>query len=386
MADYFQHPAIALAPGNVQLALTGTNSAIQGVAMHSLLARTPLGAALARSPLRPQAWRASWQAARTLWTAYGHLRTVRTASSVDANGDPVPWYTYPAIEYLKQFDFTSKSVFEYGSGNSTLFWAARAASVTSVEDDEQWYAINRHRVPANCRLLFEPDLLRYTDTIAAHPGGFDIIVVDGPARGRTRYKCAKRALTHLRPGGLIILDNSDWLPQSARLLRESGLIEVDMSGFVPIGGHTQTTSIFLHRSCELEPRDGVQPQPSAGARVQNWEPDVTPQGASIIWEHERIYGIVRTAAFRKLSPAGERVFELAVRDVGGRQRFYLHDTSAQRILLGPVDLPSSDPDGGDQLRRFEAMSWRSFCTYVRSNPMRRYLLEPLPADVVARMA
>jgi hypothetical protein len=32
------------------------------------------------------------------------------------------------------------------------------------------------------------------------------------------------------------------------------------------------------------------------------------------------------------------------------------------------------------------MSWRSFCNYVRASPMRRYLLEPLPADVVARMA
>ena len=354
--------------------------------MYSLLARTPLGAALARSPLRPQAWRASWQAARTLWTAYGHVRTVRTASAVDANGDPVPWYTYPAIEYLKQFDFTRKSVFEYGSGNSTLFWAARAASVTSVEDDEGWYATTRPRVPANCHLIFEPDLQRYIDTIAAQADSFDIIVVDGPARGRTRYKCAMRALNHLRPGGLVILDNSDWLPQSSRLLRESVLIQIDMSGFIPIGGHTQTTSIFLHRSCELEPRGGLQPQPSAGARVQNWEPEVTPHGASIMCEHEKIYGIVRTVAFRKVSPAGERVFELAVRAIGERRRYYLHDTSSQRILLGPVDLPASDPDGKDQLRQFEAMSWRSFCNFVRSSPMRRYLLEPLPAGVVARMA
>ena len=48
---------------------------------------------------------------------------------------------------------------------------------------------------------------------------------------------------------MIILDNSDWLPDSARLLRDADLLQVDMSGFIPIGDHTQT-HIVLFRSPE----------------------------------------------------------------------------------------------------------------------------------------
>ena len=74
-----------------------------------------------------------------------------------------------------------------------------------------------------------------------------MIVVDGAARGNTRLKCCRAALTRLRPAGMIILDNSGWLPESSRVLREAGLLQVDMTGLVPIGKHTQTTSFFFHR-------------------------------------------------------------------------------------------------------------------------------------------
>jgi hypothetical protein len=78
------------------------------------LRRTRLGTTLAASPLRPQFWRSSFEAARILWFQYGHLQSVRVRESIDGSGEAVPWYTYPAIEFLKQFDFTEKSVFEYG--------------------------------------------------------------------------------------------------------------------------------------------------------------------------------------------------------------------------------------------------------------------------------
>src|SRR5215510_5258944 len=146
------------------------------------LRRTRLGEALSRSPLRPQAWRASFAAARHLWFTYGHLKTVQSASAVDRTGGPLPWYTYPAIEYLKQFDFSDKSVFEYGSGNSTLFWSSVARDVVSVEDDEEWFAVAQPRMPPHCTLILEPDLRRYVDVIHQFRRDFDIVVVDGPAR------------------------------------------------------------------------------------------------------------------------------------------------------------------------------------------------------------
>ena len=192
--------------------------------------------------LIPSVWKPSFDAACTLLFDYAHLASVRQRSCVDASNNPVPWYTYPAIDYLRQLDFSNCTVFEYGSGNSTLFWSSVARRVMSVEDDAKWYQVNMSRLPANCELILERDLEHYPNVIDRYPEPFDVIIVDGAARGRTRLKCAKRAIARLREGGMIILDNSDWLPESARVLRESGLIEVDMTGLAPISGHTQTTS------------------------------------------------------------------------------------------------------------------------------------------------
>jgi hypothetical protein len=69
----------------------------------------------------------------------GHHRSRRTGAPVTRTGEPVPWYTYPAIEYLQQLDFRDRRVFEWGSGNSSLFWARVAGRVTSVEDDTDWF-------------------------------------------------------------------------------------------------------------------------------------------------------------------------------------------------------------------------------------------------------
>lgn len=33
---------------------------------------------------------------------------------IDKNGEPIPWYTYPSIEYLSKIDFSNLNIFEYG--------------------------------------------------------------------------------------------------------------------------------------------------------------------------------------------------------------------------------------------------------------------------------
>lgn len=193
----------------------------------------------------------SLRAAVVLWRDYAHLKSVAMASAVDAEGQPLPWYTYPAIEFVGQLDFSDKTVFEFGAGNSTLFWAGVAQRVVSVEDDENWFESVRMRVPPNAEVILESDLSEFPRVLARLGQRFDVIVVDGPARGGTRLKCSMAAVEALNPGGVIILDNSDWLPESAKWLRESGLLQVDMTGFAPICAHVQTTSFFFDRLAAL---------------------------------------------------------------------------------------------------------------------------------------
>ena len=335
---------------------------------------------LARSPLRPKCWVSSVKAAKLLWFGYGHLRSVRTGRSVDANGDPIPWYTYPAIEFLRQLDFSNRSVFEYGSGNSTLFWAARAARVVTVEDDEQWSEELRAKVPATCAVLVEPDLRNFVDSIHRYPEGFDVIVVDGPARGRTRFKCAAAALQHLKPGGMIILDNADWLPDSAALLRDADLLQVDMSGFFPIGDHTQTTSFFFHRESRFRAREARQPAPAVGAVLWDWETVVpTDDGDSLVWDGEHIYGVLRQEIVDKETPSGTRRFEVAVLDKPARpasscRHVVVYDHARERILMTYVIAPTDDAVEAE-FARLRGMCWDAFRRFASRPDRRRYLLD-----------
>lgn len=54
---------------------------------------------------------------------YGHFLSVFRMSSVDNKGEPVPWFTYPAIDYLKSIDL-SKKLFS-SSGVATLQYSGR---------------------------------------------------------------------------------------------------------------------------------------------------------------------------------------------------------------------------------------------------------------------
>lgn len=186
---------------------------------------------------------------------YGQFKTMRLSDCVDKNNAPVPWYTYPAIEYLKQLDFSNKTIFEYGSGNSTLFWARRCKTVVSVEDSRSWYDKIKGKLPDNVEYHLMEEEKEYIKAIHQYSNEFHVIVIDGSYR----YDCAVEALDKLRGDGLVILDNSDWKEKTSNLLRDSGLIEVDMSGFGPINGYTWTTSFYFSRNVDLKPAYDQQP-------------------------------------------------------------------------------------------------------------------------------
>lgn len=202
---------------------------------------------------------------RILALNYGQFRTMHRAECVDSTNARIPWYTYPAIEYLNNMDFSGKSVFEFGSGNSSAYWAKKAKSVHSVEHHREWYAKVTSGMAGNQIVELCESEQEYLNAIRRTTGKFDVIIIDG----LLREKCAKLVQGHLADDGIVILDNADWYKETSRYLREElNLLEVDFHGFGPINAYTWTTSIFFTRSARLQPRNNTQPHYSLAA-VEN---------------------------------------------------------------------------------------------------------------------
>jgi hypothetical protein len=244
--------------------------------------------------------------------------------------------------------------------------------VASVEEDERWHAFLAKQLPRNCELILEADLDAYPAVIERYPDGFDIIVVDGAARGRTRLKCSRVALRSLRPGGLIILDNSDWLPESARVLRESGLLQVDMTGFAPGNGHTQTTSFFFHREFQPKPKTGRLPQPGPGSADKNWERMTPVEEPSVTIGEDTLSRVDRDRAVAFDTPDGPRRFRVLGGTVQGNRWAALADADRQRIVMY---LPANeDPDQIERQVAAAGGDFEALRAWVRQHDRRRYLL------------
>src|SRR5579863_2439198 len=58
----------------------------------------------------------------------------------------LPWFSYAAIDFLKDYLQPDMSVCEYGSGGSTLFFSHRVKSVHSIEDNSEWFDVISNRL------------------------------------------------------------------------------------------------------------------------------------------------------------------------------------------------------------------------------------------------
>jgi hypothetical protein len=180
---------------------------------------------------------------------FGHSKSRYSRVPVDGSGGPLPWFTYPAIEYLQQLDLSTRSIFEWGTGYSSLFFAKRAKEVISVESDKLWFdQIDKIKL-SNNHLFFRDDLNEYVSIISSFKKAFDIIIIDG----KEREKCSEVSNYYIKDDGLIILDNSDRHPDIAKKFRDLDYLQIDMHGFGPVNDYTWTTSFFFKRFARFEP-------------------------------------------------------------------------------------------------------------------------------------
>lgn len=182
----------------------------------------------------------------------GWTNSIATSNIVDLTNDPLPWVTYPFIEFIgkrlqKDFD-----IFEFGSGNSTLYYSKHVASVDSVENDLFWFNKIKNEMPANANLFYQElvnggDYSKYSLQTGKK---YDMIVVDG----RDRVNCCKESVNALKPTGVIILDDSERAEYSDGIgfLVENGFKKIDFWGIAPAVNYLKCTTLFYRDNNCLE--------------------------------------------------------------------------------------------------------------------------------------
>lgn len=189
--------------------------------------------------------------------------------------DPIPWLPYLATDYIRQLK--PQSVFEWGSGGSTLFFIELGVlDIVSTEHNQEWFEkvseqIKGKQLGKNQRVenqivyiedgtigsnpanpihyksasteLGEVNFRNYAKTID-HYNGFDLILIDGMARASCLYHAAK----HVAEGGCIVLDNAErgYYMQNVEFLFE-GWERVVFEGYGPILDYQWKTLFLINK-------------------------------------------------------------------------------------------------------------------------------------------
>ena len=217
------------------------------------------------------------------YVRFGGLNSIRNlthhGTSLQPDRSPLdfatPWIVYAALGYVATHIPAELNVGEFGSGGSTLYWLSKGASVVTVEHDYQWAQKVQEKVTSQQQdsldiRVVEPEPLktsgpevnteyrsnnhmfqhysfrRYAHALDDLPAeSLDLILIDG----RARSSSLRAAFDKLRPGGLVVFDNSDRLEYAPALAwaEERGVSWKHFVGPVPCHPSYSQTSVGHYR-------------------------------------------------------------------------------------------------------------------------------------------
>ena len=176
--------------------------------------------------------------------------TARLGIAVDRGHNPIPWVAYSAFDFLDNWAAKNPNahIFEYGVGQSTLWWAARAKHITVVEHDERWIKAYQDKLPDNVTLHHKMYNSGYEEVPLASKKKFDLIMVDG----MNRPACIPHAIKALKKGGLLIWDDSHYPRYAKHLqkLRDDDWQETIFEDHGPVKMNKTRMSVF-RRNCDI---------------------------------------------------------------------------------------------------------------------------------------
>lgn len=174
----------------------------------------------------------------------GYIKSTITHKSCRQDGTPLPWMNYSVISFFEQRLNKELCLFEYGSGNSTLFFSGLVKNVVSVECDREWYEYVVNTMPENVKLIlcYPFDSETYSKIIGQQNKKFDVVIVDA----EDRENCLINAQEFLTEKGVIILDDSNGEGWNSVItqLHKQGFKKLEFEGLKPGRTRGYRTTIF----------------------------------------------------------------------------------------------------------------------------------------------
>lgn len=178
----------------------------------------------------------------------------------------VPWWTFSATDYIGAYLerlHGEAIVFEYGPGASTIWLSKRARKVYYVEHDHGFGTVMEKLVadksnvegttvapvrrspgdeitsPSGREGYENDDFSDYVSAIDRAGELFDLIVIDG----RARNSCLEKAKDYLKPGGLIVFDNSS-RRRYQEVFEDPDIEATRFSGLAPALPYKEETTVI----------------------------------------------------------------------------------------------------------------------------------------------
>lgn len=178
----------------------------------------------------------------------GWINSFIKKEPVDKYNSPIPWLTYPAISFLSERINHELIIFEYGSGNSTLYYSKIVKKIFAVEHNKAWYEKIKSRQSENSKIVFVnlDNNGIYCRTIKSTNQKFDIIIIDA----EDRVNCIKNCLNNISENGVIILDDSEReeYNEGIEFLKQNEFKRLDFWGISAGFIHQKITTIFYRES------------------------------------------------------------------------------------------------------------------------------------------
>ncbi len=182
----------------------------------------------------------------------GYTKSFLQKKPINKNGEFLPWMNYAIINFLQERLHKNISIFEFGSGFSSVFYAQKAKQVFSVEYNKEWkqkveelFVENQLN---NSTVFYCEVNENYTKAIEKFlpKNKFELIIVDG----RQRVNCAKESFTYLAENGVLLLDDSsrEKYKEIFTFYQNKGFKQITFCGIKPTGFKNDCSTVFYREN------------------------------------------------------------------------------------------------------------------------------------------